>query len=176
MKPVCAIALFLLTVTAGLLAGCTSGGGENTIYIAGAIETSAYIPEEVSVVFFSNDTGVKYDTTGRVTGFDNYSVVGGDYKVDVTGYTEYQVSIPEPFENIGGIIAWIDLNNNGIPDPAVENVKLPVKVINGDGCIIVGFDYDTSLMSFRVRYNRGGILESGYITILGYNGYNFYFD
>ena len=159
------------------LYGCPSGGSKTTgFYLAGSISVQPAGSVTVKIAFYSKDCTVNHNPQGStITDLPNFTVIGEIQKINILSQDTFQLIIPEPYESIGGILAWIDNDGDDTPDPSFEEVILADRIINGDKSIITGLDYDTASQNFFVDYENPQGAEKQYLTIIGNNSYKFDF-
>ncbi len=166
----------LVLIAVLIFQGCPENQANQPYYVAGEIKVNSLTPVEVSLAFYSKDCEVEYNSSGELIGLTNFVIVGDLYTIQINSSSYYQVTIPENYLDIGGFIAWLDTNKNGLPDPFAENVKLPVINVDGNECIVIGIEYEESTENFLIKYDNNGSIYSQYLSIIGNNGYNFVFN
>ena len=156
--------------------GCPSKSGDNTnFYLSGTINVQSPTTVNVTIAYYSSDCIVYNDSQGNVTDLDNFGIIGSVQEVNILNYGSFQYVIPIPYESVGGILAWIDINGNNTPDPSSEQVILAKRNINGVSSIIIGLTYDETVDNFKINYeNLNGTFQQ-YLSIIGNDDYSFDF-
>ena len=165
--------LFAILVLIGT--GCTTGNVGNSFYLAGTINVNTQTMTTVYIAFYKGGCKITYDSEGNVSTLENFSVVGSIIAFNVLSSASFQIVIPEPYDSIGGVLAWIDNNENHLPDPSFEQVILMKRMINNKPSIIIGIVYDPSNKNFLVNYeNQDGTFQQ-YFAIIGNDNYQYNF-